>query len=76
MEGAELGLAGSARMEGRGFGWRRVNPFGAADSQDSGSDGRGWNACQEVYCPPSLALAACVCLSSVFEEPVGVCACR
>lgn len=43
-----------------------------------GPTGEAGMPAPEVYCPFSLALAAYVCLSSVFEESVGVrlCACR
>lgn len=49
--------------------WRRlegINPLWAAGARDGGSGGGGWNVCQ-APCMPSLALAACVCLSSVVE---------
>lgn len=39
-------------------------------------DSRGWNACPEVYCPPAWLWLRASTLSSVFEEPVGVFACR
>lgn len=76
MEGAELGLAGSARM---GRAWlRQGEELTLSERLTPGTVGWAVEAgmsAPEVYCSPSLALAACVYHSSVFEESVVVCLC-